>query len=44
LTWTGTDSSGKLVRAGYYILVVELFDPNGEVKAIKKTIVVATRL
>jgi hypothetical protein len=44
LTWAGTDSTGKLVRAGYYVLVVELFEPNGEVKAIKKTIVVATRL
>lgn len=44
LTWTGTDSTGKLVRSGYYVLVVELYDPNGALKSFKKTIVVATRL
>jgi len=44
LTWTGTDSTGKLVRAGYYILVVELYEPTGTVKLIKKTMVVASRL
>ncbi len=43
-TWTGTDSTGKLVRAGYYVLVAELYEPSGGVKVIKKTIVVATRL
>ncbi|GAA0878544.1 lamin tail domain-containing protein [Algoriphagus jejuensis] len=44
LTWTGTDSSGKIVRAGYYVLVAELYDPNGRTSVIKKTIVVATGL
>lgn len=44
LTWTGTDSTGKLVRSGYYILVVELYEPGGEVRVVKKTIVVASRL
>lgn len=43
-TWTGTDTSGKLVRAGYYVLVAELYEPNGKTNVIKKTIVVATRL
>jgi hypothetical protein len=43
-TWTGTDSSGKLVRAGYYVLVVELYEPNGKTELIKKTLVVATTL
>lgn len=42
-TWTGTDSFGKIVRPGYYILLVELFDLSGNLKSIKKTIVVATR-
>jgi hypothetical protein len=42
-TWTGTDSSGKIVRPGYYILLVELFDLVGNLKSIKRTIVVATR-
>jgi hypothetical protein len=42
-TWTGTDSSGQIVRTGYYILLVELFDLSGNQKYIKKTIVVATK-
>lgn len=44
LTWTGTDSQGKIVRPGYYILLVELYDLSGKVKIVRKTIVVATRL
>ncbi|HSF52451.1 MAG TPA: lamin tail domain-containing protein [Algoriphagus sp.] len=44
MTWTGTDVNGKLVRAGYYVLVAELYEPNGKTILIKKTIVVATRL
>ncbi|MFT4859267.1 MAG: hypothetical protein ACI9UV_002111 [Algoriphagus sp.] len=42
-TWTGTDSFGKIVRPGYYILLVELFDLSGNLKSIKKTLIVATR-
>ena len=44
LTWAGTDSTGKLVRAGYYVLVAELYETGGRITVIKKTIVVATRL
>lgn len=44
LTWDGTDTSGKLARAGYYIIVVELYELGGETKLFKKTVVVATRL
>ncbi len=44
LTWTGTDTTGRLVRAGYYVLIVELYEPNGATKVWKKTMVVATRL
>lgn len=43
-SWTGTNVSGRLVRAGYYVLVAELYEPNGKTNLIKKTIVVATRL
>jgi len=42
-TWSGTDSFGKIVRPGYYILLVELFDLSGNLKSIKKTLIVATR-
>lgn len=44
LTWSGTDSTGQLVRAGYYILMVDLYEPSGSTKVVKKTIVVATRI
>nr|WP_170857053.1 lamin tail domain-containing protein [Algoriphagus locisalis] len=43
-TWTGTDSQGKIVRPGYYVLLVELYDLSGQVMFIRKTVVVATRL
>jgi hypothetical protein len=43
-TWSGTDHNGVLVRAGYYVLLVELFNLEGEKIAIRKTIVVAQRL
>lgn len=43
-TWTGTDSQGKRVKMGYYILLVELFDLSGRTRVLKKTVVVAERL
>ena len=43
-TWTGTDSLGGKVRPGYYVLIVEIYHISGNVKVIRKTIVVATRL
>lgn len=43
-TWTGTDSQGKIVRPGYYVLLVELYDLSGKVRTVRKTVVVATRL
>ena len=43
-SWTGTDSQGGKVRPGYYVLVVELYDLSGELRVIRKTIVVATKL
>ncbi|MFC3879504.1 hypothetical protein ACFOSV_04935 [Algoriphagus namhaensis] len=42
--WTGTDSQGKRAKVGYYVLLVELFDPEGRVQMIKKTLVVGERL
>jgi hypothetical protein len=42
--WTGTDDRGVKVRAGYYVLLVELYDLSGAVKYVRKTLVVATRL
>ncbi|MBN3520729.1 hypothetical protein JYB62_12040 [Algoriphagus lutimaris] len=41
--WSGTDDSGRKVRPGYYVLLVELFDLQGEVIRFRKTMVVATQ-
>lgn len=44
LTWNGIDNLGARVRPGYYVLLVELFDLNGKISIVKKTIVVALKL
>jgi hypothetical protein len=41
--WDGTYSSGGKVRPGYYIIWVEVFDLQGKVNQIKKTVVVGTK-
>ncbi|WP_194976430.1 lamin tail domain-containing protein [Aquiflexum lacus] len=41
--WDGTDLGGVKVRAGYYVVWVEIFDLQGNVKQIKKTVVVGTK-
>lgn len=41
--WDGTDSAGVKVRAGYYVVWVEIFDLQGNVKQIKKSVVVGTK-
>lgn len=41
-TWTGTDTQGRIVRPGYYILLVELYDVKGNIKVIKETIAIGT--
>lgn len=43
-SWSGTDTTGRRVRPGYYVLVAQLFDLNGKIKVIKKTFVVASQL
>jgi hypothetical protein len=43
-SWSGTDSAGKKVRPGYYVLVAQLVDLTGRVRVIKKTFVVASPL
>ncbi|WP_158858727.1 lamin tail domain-containing protein [Lunatibacter salilacus] len=42
-TWDGTDQKGRRVGAGYYIVWVEMFHPDGRVEQIKKTVVVGTK-
>jgi len=42
-TWDGTDSRSRKVRPGYYIITIDLFDMQGNVNQIKKTVVVGTK-
>ncbi len=44
LQWDGTNAAGEKVTLGYYIILAELFAPNGAVAKIKKTVVVAAKL
>lgn len=41
--WDGTQSNGAKVRPGIYIIWVEVFDLEGKVDQIKKTVVVGTK-
>ncbi|MCH6236650.1 lamin tail domain-containing protein [Cognataquiflexum rubidum] len=41
--WDGTNTNGAKVRPGIYIIWVEIFDLQGKVDQIKKTVVVGTK-
>lgn len=41
--WNGTDENGNIVPVGIYIIYIELFDTQGVVKRLKKTVVVACK-
>lgn len=41
--WDGVDDLGRKVRPGYYVVFVELYDLEGRVKQVKKTVAVGTR-
>ena len=41
--WDGTHTSGAKVRPGIYIVWVEIFDLQGKVDQIKKTVIVGTK-
>lgn len=44
LQWDGTDNQGRKARVGIHILTISLFNPNGDVKRLKKTCIVAGRM
>jgi len=44
ITWDGLNNSSQKVSIGIYIVYIECFNPNGEVKKYKKTCVVAEKL
>ena len=41
--WDGTDENGNIVPVGIYIIYIELFDLQGVIERIKKTVVVAEK-
>ena len=43
IIWDGLNGNNEKVRAGIYILYLEIFDLNGNVKKYKKTVVCATK-
>ncbi|AWW30411.1 hypothetical protein DN752_09915 [Echinicola strongylocentroti] len=43
-TWNGTNTTGRKVRPGYYILLSEIIHPDGQVMHQKQTIVVGSKL
>jgi hypothetical protein len=43
-TWKGESDSGQRLNLGVYIILVELFDPDGHTKTFKKTCTLTDRL
>ena len=41
--WNGLDDNGKIVPTGIYVVFVELFDIQGDIKRFKKAVVVACK-
>ncbi len=41
--WDGTDSNGKVVRVGHYIILFQVFNDQGYEATFRETVVVATR-
>ena len=41
-TWDGTNDRGQKVRAGYYLILFEVFNLNGEVAVYKETVAVTS--
>ena len=44
LTWDGSTDDGKKAPIGIYIIVIEMFNLNGDTETLKKTAVLAGRL
>lgn len=42
-TWDGTDSAGRKVRPGYYILWAQVLNLDGQMEQVKKAVVVGTK-
>jgi len=41
LFWDGTNTDKKLVQTGYYVVLIEIFDLEGNLKSFKKAVAVA---
>lgn len=43
ITWDGKSGNNDIVAIGYYVILVELFNPNGEKQAFKGKVVVGSK-
>jgi hypothetical protein len=43
ITWDGLDQNNKKTAIGYYVILIELYDLNGNTEIVKKKIVVGAR-
>ena len=43
IVWDGTNNSGERVKMGYYLVLVRVFNSNGEEKVFKETVVLGSR-
>ena len=41
--WNGLDDNGRIVPAGIYVVFIEVFDIQGDIKRFKKAVVVASK-
>jgi hypothetical protein len=43
LSWDGTDETGNLIKTGYYLVLIDTFDLNGNKKQYRKRVVAAVK-
>jgi len=43
ISWKGEDETGKRLDAGIYVLLIELFDMNGNIERHKKAVTLTVR-
>lgn len=42
-TWDGTTNSGNKARMGYYMILIQIIEPNGKISLQKETVAIGTR-
>ena len=44
IVWNGTEDNGRLAPAGTYVVFIKIFDASGNVKAYKKSVILAKKI